>query len=140
VSSVYFDTSAFLKILILEPGSPTAVRAWRVADSVTCSRLLHVEARAALAMARRQGRLSAAQHAQAKGALNAYWQDLYVLEVTEPVVEDVGDLAEGVALRGYDAVHLASALRSGVDVLITADIEMVQAARNRGLKVIDSRF
>lgn len=140
MSSVYFDTSAFLKILILEPGSSTAVRAWRVADSVTCSRLLHIEARAALAVARRQSRLSAAQHAQAKGALDALWRDIYVLEVTEPVVEDAGDLAEGEALRGYDAVHLASALRSGVDALITADMEMAQAARNRGLKVIDSRF
>jgi predicted nucleic acid-binding protein len=139
VSSVYFDTSAFVKILIQEPGSGSAVRAWRAADSVSCSRLLPAEARAALAMARRQRRLSNAQQAQAKAALDAHWQDVFVVEVTERVVEDAGDLAEQEALRGYDAVHLASALRAAVDVLITADAEMIRAARTRGLKVIDSR-
>jgi predicted nucleic acid-binding protein len=43
------------------------------------------------------------------------------------------------ATRGYDAVHLATALRASVEILITADLEMIRAARNRGLKVIDSR-
>jgi predicted nucleic acid-binding protein len=90
-------------------------------------------------MARRQRRLSNAQQAQAKAALDAHWQDVFVVEVTERVVEDAGDLAEQEALRGYDAVHLASALRAAVDVLITADAEMIRAARTRGLKVIDSR-
>ena len=90
-------------------------------------------------MARRQRRLSNAQQMQAKAALHSHWQDVFVVEVTEPVVEDAGDLAEQEALRGYDAVHLASALRAAVDVLITADAEMIRAAQNRGLKVIDSR-
>lgn len=139
MSSVYFDTSAFVKILIHEPGSASAVRAWQAADSVVSSRLLPAEARAALAMARRQRRLSASQHAQAKAALTTHWQGVFVVEVTEPVIEDAGELAEQDALRGFDAVHLASARRAAVDVLITADAEMIRAARTRGLKVIDAR-
>jgi predicted nucleic acid-binding protein len=139
VSSVYFDTSAFVKVLIEEPGSASAVQAWQAADSVACSRLLHAEARTALAMARRQGRLSTVQHATAKAALNVHWQDVYVVEVTERLVEEAGDLAEDEALCGYDALHLASALRASVEILITADVEMIRAARNRGLEVIDSR-
>lgn len=139
MSSVYFDTSAFVKILIAEPGSAPAVQAWQAADSVACSRLLHAEARAALAMARRQGRLSTAQLAGAKAALTVHWQDVYVVEVTERLVEEAGDLADDEALRGFDAVHLASALRASVEILITADVEMIRAARNRGLEVIDSR-
>ena len=94
MSSVYFDTSAFVKILIQEPGSGSAVRAWRAADSVSCSRLLPAEARAALAMARRQRRLSNAQQAQAKAALEAHWQDVFVVEVTERVVEDRSSLTD----------------------------------------------
>lgn len=90
-------------------------------------------------MARRQGRLSTVQHTSAKAALNAHWQDVYVVEVNEPLIEEAGDLAEDEALRGYDGVHLASALRASVDILITADVEMIRAARNRGLRVIDSR-
>jgi predicted nucleic acid-binding protein len=139
VSSVYFDTSAFVKILIQEPGSDSALRAWQAADSVCCSRLLPAEARAGLAMARRMRRLSNVQQTRAKAALDGHWQDVFVVEVSEPVVEDAGDLAEQEALRGYDAVHLASALRAAVDVLITADAEMIRAARAHGLKVIDSR-
>jgi predicted nucleic acid-binding protein len=139
VSSVYFDTSALVKILIEEPGSAAAVQAWQAADSVACSRLAHVEARAALAMAKRQGRLSSLQGARARAALDDHWQDVVALEVTEPLVEQAGDLAEEDALRGYDAVHLASALRAAVDVLITADVEMIRAARRHGLEVIDAR-
>jgi predicted nucleic acid-binding protein len=139
VSSVYFDTSAFVKVLVEEAGSAAAVQAWQAADSVACSRLLYAEVRAALAMAKRMGRLSTLQHTTAKAALNEHWQDLYVVEVTEPVVEDAGGLAEREALRGYDAVQLASALRASVDVLATADVAMMQAARDRGLRVIDAR-
>lgn len=139
MSSVYFDTSAFVKIVIHEPGSGSAVRAWQAADSVVASRLLPAEARAALAMARRQRRLSPSQHVQAKAALATHWQSVFVVEVTEPVIEDAGELAEQEALRGFDAVHLASARRAAVDVLITADAEMIRAARMRGLKVIDAR-
>ncbi|MDQ6748261.1 MAG: type II toxin-antitoxin system VapC family toxin, partial [Candidatus Dormibacteraeota bacterium] len=139
MSSVYFDTSAFVKILVEEPGSVSAVRAWHAADSVVGSRLLPAEARAALAMARRQRRLTDSQHVRAKAALANHWQSMFVVEVTEPVVDEAGELAEQEALRGFDAVHLASARRAAVDVLITADAEMIRAARAHGLKVIDAR-
>ena len=139
MTGVYFDTSAFMKLLIQEPGSVPAVQAWQAADWVASSRLLYAEARAALAMARRQGRLSNAQHASAKGALTDHWLDVHVIEVTEPVVQEAGDLADDQALRGFDAVHLASALRAAIDVLITADVEMIRAGGSLRLKVIDSR-
>jgi predicted nucleic acid-binding protein len=47
--------------------------------------------------------------------------------------------AEREALRGYDAVHLASALLVGADVLVTADRALIEAGRRRGLTVIDAR-
>jgi predicted nucleic acid-binding protein len=77
---------------------------------------------------------------RAQAALDTHWQSVFVVEVTEAVVDDAGGLAELEALRGFDAVHLASALRAAVDVLITADAQLIGAARNRGLKVIDSRL
>ena len=114
--------------------------AWHAADSVVGSRLLPAEARAALAMARRQRRLSESQHAQANAAMETHWQSVFVVEVTEAVIDDAGELAEQEALQGSDAVHLASARRAAVDVMITSDAEMVRAARSRGLKVIDARL
>ena len=46
-----------------------------------------------------------------------------------------GDLAETHALRGYDAVHLASALAIADDrtVMVTTDRHLRTAARNVGL-------
>ena len=69
-----------------------------------------------------------------------YWQDFHIVEVTEPVIEAAGDLAEDHALRGYDAVHLASALRAAVDILVTADRDLLHAGRRVGLKVIDASW
>jgi predicted nucleic acid-binding protein len=40
---------------------------------------------------------------------------------------------------GNDAVHLASAIRAQADVLVCADGDFLQAARNCGLDVIDTR-
>lgn len=50
----YFDTSAFVPLVIDEPSSPTAQRLWDIADRVVSVRLLYPETRAALAMARRR--------------------------------------------------------------------------------------
>ena len=54
----YFDTSALLPLLIDEPGSERAGRLWDEADHVVSVRLIYVEARAALAQARRLERLA----------------------------------------------------------------------------------
>ncbi len=56
---VYFDTSAVIPLMVEQPGSTRAAQLWDLADHVVAVRLLHVEARAALAQAHRLGRLSA---------------------------------------------------------------------------------
>jgi len=58
--------------------------------------------------------------------------------ISEPLVRLAGDLAERHALRGYDAVHLASGLilkdRLGLQVSFsTWDIPLRQAAATTGL-------
>ena len=139
MSSVHFDTSAFTKLLVSEMGSQAAREAWLAARQVSASRLLYVQARAAVATMRRAGRLSAAQDAQAKNDLSNYWQQVTVVEATPTVIEDAGDLAEQEALRGYDAVHLASALSAGIRIMACADVDRMAAARARGMKVVDTR-
>lgn len=47
----YLDASAFVPLLIAEPGSAACRRFWNDADSVVSSRLLYVETAAALAQA-----------------------------------------------------------------------------------------
>jgi predicted nucleic acid-binding protein len=136
---VYFDTSAFLKLVIAEPGSATAIRAWADADNVAACRLLYPEARAGLAQARRMGRLPARSVSASRRALEALWVDVEVVEITPQVAQAAGDAAERHGLGGYDAVHLVSALHTSADVLVCADTDLLRAAQACNLAVIDAR-
>jgi predicted nucleic acid-binding protein len=139
VSTLYFETSAFVKLLVSEAGSPTAVQAWLAGFQKSSSPLLFVEARASLAAARRGRRMTARQLAEAKDALRAMRAEVREVQVDPPILAYAEDLAEREALRGHDAVHLASALSAGTDVLITADAALIAAAQRRGLTVVDAR-
>ncbi|HEX3813356.1 MAG TPA: PIN domain-containing protein [Mycobacteriales bacterium] len=52
------DTSAFVPLIVQEPGSASCRRIWNDRDVVISSRLLYVETAAALARARRMKRLT----------------------------------------------------------------------------------
>lgn len=131
----YFDTSALLKLLVEEDRSDVAAEAWSAADVLVSSRLVIVEARAALASANRDGRLTGGALAEAKTQLSELAESLTLVEAGEEVVDDAGDLAEQEALRGYDAVHLATALAVDATVLATDDKALVAAAARRGLHI-----
>jgi predicted nucleic acid-binding protein len=136
--NAYFDTSALLKLLIEENGSDLAGALWDQADVVASNRLAYPEAQAAIAAARRSGRLTGRGPAQAKAGLEDLVRQLRVIEVSERIARAAGDLAERVALRGHDAVHLASALAAAGDALlvfVTWDIDLARAARSTGLAI-----
>jgi len=137
--NVYFDTSAFLKLFILEPGSASVAIAWNGADLLIAGRLMYAEARAGLAAAGRQGRLAPPDVTKAKADLQRFWRDLDIWEVVAPIVDHAGDLAEQHRLRGYDAVHLATALAAGVDAMATADADLLRVAPICGLPILDAR-
>lgn len=61
------------------------------------------------------------------------------VDVTTSRVENAGELAEQGALRGYDAVHLATALVSGSEAMLAADADLLAAAEAEGLLLIDVR-
>ena len=122
----YFDTSALVPLIAAEAGSAAARQLWDEASRVASVRLVYPEARAALAQARREGRIAARQLRPAVRALDGFYLQLDVVEVDEALAHDAGELAEAHALRGYDAVHLAAAQR-------LEDAELVLAAGDRAL-------
>ena len=133
----YFDTSALVPLVVDEPTTEPATRLWGAADRVVGSSLTYVEARAALARARRIGRLDADSCRAAVLGLEALVVALDTVEVSGPLVRRAGALADDFDLRGYDAIHLASA--ELVDdrelVLVTGDLDLVRAAGDLGLGV-----
>lgn len=107
---LYLDTSALVKLYAEEEGTGTVERAVGEAESVATSVVAYAEARAAFARKVREGVFSRENRDDAVEALDGDWVILERSEVTENLVIDAGDLAEEHALRGFDAVHLASAL------------------------------
>ncbi len=131
----YVDTSSVLKLVIDEQGSEEAGLIWDRSDAIASASLVIVEGVAALAAATRGGRLSSPQHRRAKRNLSALIDEMSLVQVTEGLVVEASVLAEEEALRGYDAVHLASALLIDAALLTSADSDLCEAASRRGLHV-----
>ncbi len=131
----YFDASAFVKLLVREPGTTEALEIWRTSQGRVSSRLLYPEARAGLARARRMRRLGADGARAARERADAFLDEADFVELTEPLALRAGDLAEEHGLRGYDAVHLASFEEIADDdsVLVAADGALLEAVRRHGL-------
>jgi len=134
----YFDTSILMKLLIDDEAyRPESERLWLDSDAVVCAEIGYVEARAALATARRQDRLGATALRTAKDQLELLWEQVSIVVVDTALVRAAGDVAERDRLRGYDAVHLAAAITAQVTVMASADRQLVEAARRRGLAVAE---
>lgn len=132
-----FDTSAIVKLLIEEDGSPIAATLWDEASAVAVSRLAYPECRAALAAARRARRLTQPARAAAVSSLDEMWAEVRVVELTPQITALAGALADQAVLGGADAVHLASAVLLGGEetVVVTWDRRLRDAALSFGLAV-----
>jgi predicted nucleic acid-binding protein len=113
VPIVYFDSSAFVKLVVEEAGSDLAAALWDGCDAAVSSRLAYPEVRSALAAAGRAHRLAPAEQLHAESLWEGFWAATRPVEFTEDIAAHAGDLAARHALRGADAVHLASLLAVG---------------------------
>ena len=134
----YFDTSAFAKLVIDEPGSDEARVAWRDASRKVSSRLLYVESRAAVARAERSGRAARRQAIAARSVIDDLWQEVTRVDPAEPLIQRAAELSDRHGLRAYDAVHLASCESISDDdvVLVASDGDLLSAARGHGLATL----
>ena len=107
---LYFDSSALVKLVVEEAGSGLASELWDGCDAALSSRLAYPEVRAALAAAGRNRDLDDDGLAEAERLWEDYWASIRPVELTAALERSAGDLARRHALRGADAVHLASAL------------------------------
>ena len=138
---LYLDTSALIKLYVSEPGTD-AVRQWvSEAKVVSTSRVADVEARAGVARKYREGKFSVGEYRSILKDLERDWRDYLVVEVSEEVVALGGDLTDRHPLRGFDAIHLASALflkaKVQSEVFFSCfDLKLGNAAEAEGLGVL----
>ena len=123
--------------MVVEDGSELAAKLWGGAYPAVSSILAYPEGRAALAAARRLDRLGEGEHREALAAFEELYAELTAVGVDQELAARAGGYAEDLGLRGYDAVHLTTALELGDEetVLVTWDRHLAQAAERVGLSV-----
>lgn len=121
----YLDTSAALKLVVEEPESEALARAIDHAqpDLVACW-LLETELRRA---AQRETALTQQIVSDLLDGVGLY-------EVPSSLFREAG-LLPGAQVRSLDALHLAAAVRIGVDRVVTYDSRLQDAALSLGVDV-----
>lgn len=126
MSCWYLDSSAALKLLVEEEESAALEALLDAAqpDLVACW-LLETELRRA---AHRLGTLEQERVSRLLDLVSLF-------EVPPSLFREAG-LLPGVSLRSLDALHLAAAIRIGVEHVVTYDGRMAQAGRALGISVL----
>jgi len=137
---LFLDTSALVKLYIVEADSPVVHASVARAETVAVCRIAWAEACAALARRAREVPADETAIIAARQALARDWPHFFVVEVTQTVVERAGEFAETFALRGYDSVQLAAAceilaVAPGGVAFSCFDNRLNKAARVLGLDV-----
>lgn len=127
---IYLDTSVMLLALLEQPGAESARTLIEQAHGgrIASSALLAIEAARAI---HREG--------LDMSVVDEFLPNIELLEISREVVD--GACALTGELKSLDAIHLASALilHSDADpvTVLTHDARLAEAARSRGLTVVD---
>jgi predicted nucleic acid-binding protein len=138
---LYLDTSALVKIYVEEIKSADVRENAKQAEGLATSRIAYAEARAAFARKRREQGISRAAYRSVVADLDQDWDDYFIVDVSQSVVQAAGFLAENHALRGADAIHLASAValskQMGQSVaFLCFDDRLAAASGKEGLRLL----
>ncbi len=139
--NLYLDTSALVKLYVREESSAAVAKAVRQADVVVVSRIAYPEARAAIGRRKREHAISAAAARKCVVDLDHDMLACFVVEFTAQVARQAGELAERLALRGFDAIHVASAIEFGravgqMPTFVAFDVRLLSAAASEGMATL----
>jgi len=134
---IYADSSALAKLVIEEDGSEEFAALVAAADGVVTVSISQVEVFAALAAARRDGRLDAESHDQAKVQAGNLLAEVGAVDIDPALLQIACEVAETRALRAYDAVQLGALLGLEKQGLIFAcwDDSLRAAATLEGIEL-----
>lgn len=108
--NLYLDASSLLKLYLAEEHSSSVRDLVATSSSVTSSLVAYAECRAGLGRAYALRRIEEPDLDRFVAAFESDWSAYTPIPVTEPLVRLAGELAEQYVLRGFDAIHLASAV------------------------------
>ena len=115
IGTAYLDASGVMRLLLAgRAGHQTALQVWEEADDLVTVTLTYAEVCGALAGARRNRALTEPGLGRALRSWDALWAQVAPVVLDESLAKTAGELARVHALRGADAVHLATARKSVV--------------------------
>lgn len=129
---LYVDTSALLKRYVRERDSEVAISLMTSDPVLATCRLTEVEVRRNLVRL-----LESTDAETAKRQFTADLDAFALIALDATTCSEAARIAEQTQCRSLDAIHIAAALRAGVQTtMLTFDIRQAQAARTVGLHVI----
>lgn len=139
---IYIDSSALVKRYVEEAGSRTVDQLLADHPHIATSRLAYPEILSALNRKRRSREIPLRVLDELTGAFEDDWSKLFVLELDDALLPIIKGTIRRHAIRGADAVHLASAmwLRSVLKedvVFACADARLLDAAKSERLVPFD---
>ena len=130
----FFDSSAFAKRYIQEPGSAAVEDLCQGSQRLALCVLCVPEILSALNRKVREKSLTLAHYLMIKEQLLADIRDAEIVNLTEEVVAYSAMALEQNPLRAMDALHVAAAKAWGAELFVTADKVQGRAAHRIGLK------
>ena len=107
---IYLDTSSLVKLYVEEEDSPEVADLVKSSKITATSMVAYPETRAALARRFRENMFKPREYRQLISFFNNDWENYMIVRLTKKLVRLAGDLAEKHGLRGFDAIHLSSAM------------------------------
>jgi predicted nucleic acid-binding protein len=129
----FFDSSAFAKRYVEEPGSQAVDSLCQEATEVALSVLCVPEILSALNRRVREGFLKDREYTEAKQYLSQDIRDAVIVNLVPQVVSTCTKILEDSPFRAADALQIACALEWETELFVSADKRQLSAARKAGL-------
>ena len=107
---LYLDTSALIKKYFSETGSDEVISKWQEATGIVTSSVAYAEALASIYRKQRGAKLGKNRLGNILDAFRRDWNSFIRVEVTDDLNEWIDRIVSRYQLRGFDAIHLSSAL------------------------------
>ena len=136
---LYLDTSALVKRYFLEPYSDEVLSRWQLATQIVTSSVAYAEAMASMHRKKREADLADSLIRKIVDSFRRDWVSFIRVEVNDELNGYIDRVVEGYPLRGFDAIHLASAIviheRLPEDFVFACfDDRLASAAQSEGLE------
>ena len=107
---LYLDTSALVKRYIREPYTDDVLSRWKSAATIVTSSVAYAETMASLYRKKRESALGDTFIHNIADTFHTEWESFVRVEVNDNLNGYIDRLVERYPLRGFDTIHLASAM------------------------------